>query len=552
MNLADIQGFGPYLVRRAREEWPDLLDDPALRANPYKLTRVHGIGFLLADRVALALGVAKDSPFRVNAAAMHVLGEAEQAGHTCMTLAGFQEALQGALGVALGSAELDEEVITEANGLISRRATSWAEEVVSVKFRAMRGAAPEAWTSPEIEGLALDQVEALSKLYDRQIFALMGGPGVGKTFLVRRMVEGARLRIALAAPTGKAAKRIEELAGVQAQTIHRLLGVVHKHSSEYYTIPAAHSHGFRFRHNRTNPLHDDLVIVDEASMIDVRLMADLCDALAYDARLVLVGDPFQLPAVGPGAVLRDLAETTPNMELTELKRQDPSLLIARNCQSIRRDKKVIIDNAAASDFFFIQADDARVAQQRIVEMVTERLPAKYAFDPVRDIVTLTALRERGAVSAKALNIALRAKLNPEAVNSVKPTVGDRVIQLSNNYDLEVMNGDIGTVVADDFPSLTIRFDTPEREIEARREEFHIDLAYALTCHKFQGSEAPAVVVAIHEEQGQMVTSAQWLYTAVSRAKQVCVVVGSRRALDAMAARHRDENRLTRLGTFLKD
>ena len=561
MKLDDIPGFGPTLVRRVKAEYPDLLDDARLRKNPYLLTRVHGVGFRLADRVALARGMDKTASFRVNAAAVHVLGEAENIGHTCLPTGEFAEKLSAALGAALPSSlEFDEEQIVAENDFISKRSTEWAERVVAARVNKMRGDPNFGWLEADETGLKEDQIAALAQCCDRSIFALMGGPGVGKTFLVRRMVEGAReLRVGLCAPTGKAARRIEELAGEPAQTIHRMLGVIHKDSPDFKRAPRAHSPSFKFHSRPDSPLPYDLVIVDESSMMETRLMADLCDALRPDARLVLVGDPFQLPAVGPGAVLRDLANAIPHMELTELKRQDPDLLIARNCQSIRFERRVQIDNAAASDFFFIQADDPRAAQAKIVEMVCDRLPAKYDLDPRRDVVTLTALREKGALSVKALNMALRARLNPDAVNSALPTVGDRVIQLTNSYGLDVMNGDIGTLLAIDdadydinLPaSITVQLDTPEREIRAERSEFNLDLAYALTVHKFQGSEAPAVVVAVHEEQGQMMTSAQWLYTAISRAKRVCVVVGSRRALDAMAARHRDERRWTRLGGFLK-
>lgn len=555
IDLQSVDGFGPRLVQRVRNRWPKLLESSDLRDDPYLLTQVHGVGFLLADRVARATGLSTADPRRINAAAVYVLNESENEGHTCLPIKNFLPRLQSALGISLnGEVNFDDRRVILDGNFIARRATDFAEHVVAAKFRALAGARPSRWTCAKTEDMEhFDQIDAILALRDASLFTLMGGPGTGKTWTVKQLIEGV-IDFALCAPTGKAAKRLEELSGYKAQTIHRLLGVLHPDSSDYKRAPQAHSHGFRFRHNARNQLAANVVIVDEASMVDVRLMADLCDALRDDARLILVGDPFQLAAVGPGAILRDVAGAgLPRSELTILKRQDPNLLIARNCQQIRYEQRITVDNRRASDFFFLEANDVRQAQALIVDLVTERLPKKYELDPL-DIVTITALRERGELSAKALNIALRAKLNPEAAMSPKPAVGDRVIQLSNNYDLEIMNGDIGTLVSigANPNDMTVAFDTPEREVTADYRDFHIDLAYALTAHKFQGSEAKAVVIAVHEEQGAMVTSAQWLYTAISRARDVCVVVGSRRALEQMAARHRDVMRYTRLAQFLRE
>lgn len=563
MKLEQITGIGPSLLRRIRDRWPSGLDTPALHDNPYLLTEIRGIGFMLADRVARqACGLNANAPQRIDAAGAYVMSQAEMEGHTALPVNEFGPRLLSVLGVGglKDDPEFDERAIVEYDGMVSRRATDFAENVVAAKFAALVRAKPSIWTRVETNTLKQDQVNALASLCDESIFLLLGGPGVGKTYLIRQIIEGARCSFALTAPTGKAAKRIEELAGEKAQTIHRLLGVIHKDSSEYRGALPAHSHGFKFRHNARRPLDLDLIVVDEASMCDIRLMADLCDAMRPGARLLLVGDPFQLPSVGPGAILRDAcAADVPHFELTELKRQNPELLIARNCQSIRYEKKVIVDNRSAADFFFLECSDPKRAQALIVEMVTERLPAKYGFDPMKDIVTITALRDKGELSRKALNLALRPKLNPMAGDNPRPTIGDRVMQLSNNYDLDIMNGDIGTIIetlppkekGESIHDLTVLFDTPEREVRAPWDEFDLDFAYALTVHKFQGSEAPAIVLVVHEQQGGLVTSAQWLYTAISRAKEVCVVIGSRGALNAMAERHRDIKRNTRLASLIQ-
>lgn len=573
LDLYSIEGFGPRMVGRVGEHWPRLLQAPVLRENPYLLTRVRGIGWILADRVARAMGVAMNDPNRVNAAAVYALSEAEADGHTCLPEDLFKLRLQNVLGVDLsGRIAFDGNQIIMYDGLVARRATDFAEHIVAAKFKALSQRTPSRWSWASTDDLEhIDQTDAILGMRDASIFVLNGGPGTGKTWTVKRLIKNVN-DVALAAPTGKAAKRLEELSNHKAQTIHRLLGVIHPKSSEYRFAKDAHSHGFRFRHTAKRPLEQNTVVVDEASMVDIRLMADLCDALPPTGRLILVGDPFQLAAVGPGAILRDVAAAgLERAELTILKRQDPKLLIARNCQQIRYEQKITIDNLRGGDFYFLEAKDPLQAQALIVDLVTERIPKHYGLDPRREIITITARKTQGVLSAKALNIALRAKLNPDAINSVKPTVGDRVIQQSNNYDLEIMNGDIGTLLSIgasshrfeafdpnqdpeklDPDNMTILFDVPEREVTSDYRNFDIDLAYALTCHKFQGSEAPAVVVAVHDEQGQLVTSAQWLYTAISRARDVCIVVGSRRNLEEVAARVREVKRYTRLAGFLRD
>jgi exodeoxyribonuclease V alpha subunit len=554
-DLREVEGFGPTLCARVKGEFP--LDE--WRDSPYELAKVHGVGFRRADAVALRLGVGKDSKERLNAATWHVLGESEMAGNTAMPIPDFGKALADCLQISLPNSLDFDDSIYEADGLISRRATRDAEMAVATQMRVMMDRALHPNYSSKLDGLAEDQRAALLVIETANIFALMGGPGVGKTYLVKRIAESSA-RVELCAPTGKAAKRIEELSGQPTQTIHRLLGVVPPHSPLYHACPRSHSGSkFRFKHHRANPLKADLVICDEASMLDVKLAADLCDALG-DARLILVGDPFQLPSVGSGAVLRDLTTSQvdghggpiPNMELTELKRQNPSLLIARTCKSIRFDKHVIIDNESAQDFFFIPTEGPIDAQRLIVEMATERIPAKYGLD-ASEVMVLAPLRDKGPLSAEQLNVVLRAKLNPEGARlSHLPWTGDRVIQKSNDYAQEIYNGDTGTIVEATPSTLRILFDTPCRELAGDRSDFDLGFAYALTTHRFQGSESSAVVVAIDGSgPAQYLCDAQWLYTSLSRAREVCVAIGSRKALDAMAAKHRAVNRWTRLATMMR-
>jgi len=322
-------------------------------------------------------------------------------------------------------------------------------------------------------------------------------------------------------------------------------------AADYDRLPPAFSHGFKFRRGHGNPLNERLVVIDEASMVDINLMADLLSALRPEARLILVGDSSQLPSVGPGAILRDLLRSgvVPNFELTVLKRQDPNLLIARNGHAIRYQRRVTVDNRAASDFFFIPADEPEEIARICVDLVCERLPRTYDIDPMRDIVTLTARVKQGATSAESLNERLRRCLNPGAIDYFAP--GDRVIQCHNDYERDVLNGELRLVqTLNDDGDMTIEFEIPPRLVEIPRQEQDLMHAWALTTHKFQGSEAPWVVVPVHEEQGSFVVSAQHFYTAISRARSGCVVVGQRAWMDRIAANHREDKRSTRLAALL--
>jgi len=572
VNLESVPGFGPKLIERVAERWPDLLNDAELRRNPYLLTDIPRVGFRLADTAAQAVGIPANSQFRYQAAAVHVLIQAEQAGHTALTQPWFDERIAAALNVTTPPAvTIDNPRVTYVDGLLSRTKTLGIERLIALKVRAMLDRGDPAPLNFSDYKLAEDQIQALRAARRAPLFILTGSPGTGKTTAIKAIVdridEGT---LALAAPTGKAAKRIEEVTGVAARTIHRMLVVVAKpkgHNAEddgihdeqlcrlcfYQRLPFAHSPGFKFAYNRDNQLPHDVVVVDEASMIDVRLMADLCEALRPSARLILVGDVFQLPSVGPGSVLRDLIRAgAPSFELTTLKRQDPDLLIARNCRLIRHERRIATANGMASDFFFLACEDPAEIARLAVEYHTERIPRRAGCDPMTQIVTLAALKEHGALCTAALNLALRRRLNHNIQDALldPQTPGDRVIQTKNDYQLEVMNGEAGTIEALDGKFLLVRFDNPTRIVRIPRDDNDLILAWALTVHKAQGSEWPWIVIPIHEEQGRMVPNAQWLYTAISRARDGCVVIGQRKVLDRIAADHRPSRRLTRLAAMV--
>ena len=289
-------------------------------------------------------------------------------------------------------------------------------------------------------------------------------------------------------------------------------------------------------------------------MLDTWLLAALLEATSSNCRIVFVGDVSQLPSVGPGRILADLTKrgAVPFAELTQLKRHNPDLLIAKNCAEIKAGRAPIIDNAKAKDFFFIDARTEGEIADAVVSVATKRLPARYGVDPNRDVIVLTALRDKGMLIAKELNVRLRRELTPESEgDSFEP--GDRVIQLSNNYALDVWNGDIGTVIKRNGKNLTVRFDTPPRLVtEDRDDERALTLGHGwcLTIHKSQGSQWPWVVIPVHESLGTMVPDRALLYTGISRAMQGCVLVGSRRVMNEWIQRIRPQQRCTRLGDLL--
>ena len=542
MDLATVPGFGPTLSRRARAHFGGNLD-LMLSTNPYALTEVAGIGFRHADAAALHFGIRRADPRRQAAAALYVLSEAENDGHTALPLAMFGQRMVEALGESVGGCDFDDPRVVERDGLISRRVTLEAEERAAVLAMAMLARPCPEGLPTLVDGLADDQAAALAVIQRANIFCLMGSPGTGKTTLIKSIIRSnPNAKISLCAPTGKAAKRMEEATGTPSRTVHRLLEAGFDE----------HTRKFRFRRNGANRIDSKLVVCDESSMLDIRLFASLLEALAEDCRLILVGDIYQLPSVGPGRVLADLTRrgAIPNVELTELKRHDPNLMIARNCAAIKTGRAPTIANTDSKDFFFIDKGSEAAIADEVVDIIANRLPAKYGIDPNRDAIVLTALRERGALSAKELNVRLRAVLNEGAEGDFAP--GDRVIQLSNDYKNEIFNGDLGTVIRRDGRNLMVRFDTPERIVTEERPDsaFHLAHAYALTVHKSQGSEWSWVVIPIHESQGVMVPDRAWIYTAISRAKAGCVLVGNRNVMQAMINRVRPQERTTRLAGLL--
>jgi exodeoxyribonuclease V alpha subunit len=550
IDLITLDGIGPQLARRIQQHWPKphRLEE-MLHQNPYDLTRVSGIGFTLADRVALQLGTKPDSRDRRRAATLHAVKEVQKDGHTCIPL---DELILEVMEYVGADPDIDQPDLISEGGLVAYAPTYRAERYCAQRLMEMVEFLP--WPNPIIaEGLAVDQLQALEQILHQKFFVLLGQAGTGKTFLLKTLLANlneAGQSYALAAPTGKAAKRIEELTGSSAKTIHRLL------EATYDEMRGR----FYFRRDERNPLDVDWVIIDEASMIDVQLMQSLLRAIPPHARLLLVGDPFQLPSVGAGDVLRDLTSghgLIPYVNLELLKRQDPAHLLAANCARVRTGQMVEVANERAADFFFIELGSGPHIVQEVVGLVADRLPAKWGIS-TDDVQVITARRESGDIACSALNSALRARLNPGAadfeasgaVANCRFAPGDRVIQTKNDYKLGVMNGEVGRILdISDRKEIKVRFDTIPETVEIPPGKLNLDFAWALTVHKFQGSQAPWVILPIHGTSGTTVPRRRWLYTGISRGVH-CVVVGDPREFESTIERSNDLQRCTNLARLL--
>ena len=558
-----LQGYGvsPAFAARIYKKY-GAAAIARVREDPYRLAfDVWGIGFLSADKLAAALGVARDAPSRAEAGVRHVLDDEDGNGHVFVPRPRLAQKAAALLDLPEDSAEaaidrlaktgdiaLDASVVDDPRAPAVYEAGLYrAETALAAGMRKLLAApAPRleidepralAWYEHEAGiALARQQAEAVKTALAAKVAVITGGPGVGKTTIVRGIVSILRRKgvaVALAAPTGRAAKRLADATGVPASTLHRLL--------EWRPAEAS------FARNAARPLEADVLIVDEASMVDVRLGADLVAALPSSARLVLVGDVDQLPSVGPGTVLADVIASgaVPVVRLTEIFRQAAQSLIVVNAHRIHDGDMPELGGTGAErdffrDFFFLEEDDPAKAAALIRDLVSTRLPRKYGLQP-HEIQVLSPMH-RGELGAGNLNALLQEALTTGAQGVERGArnlrIGDKVMQVRNDYDKEVWNGDCGVIerIDTENEALTIRFD--DRPVEYGYDELDtVALAYAATVHKSQGSEYAAVVIPIHTQHYVMLQR-NLLYTAVTRGKRLVVLVGTRKAL-SLAVRNAD-------------
>ena len=513
-----------------------------IKRDPYRLCRdIWGIGFATADRIALAVGLPKDSPLRARAAIVFTLRtEADEAGHCWTSEPDLLLHAQELVGISVETLaealkhELDAGRVVKEGDRLYLRDLWVAERRVAAKLKDLLASPPAfapidpdravAWWERKTGfTLAPAQLRAVRASVGSKVSIVTGGPGVGKTTIIRALVEIFQARtgvhkitVQLGAPTGRAAKRMAESTGAPAQTLHRLL--------KYNPQTNA------FTYNEERPLAGDVFIFDEMSMVDIRLMADLVVALPRRATLILVGDTDQLPSVGPGNVLRDLiaSQTIPTSQLTEIFRQDSSGLIVRNAHHVNAGEP-FETRAGASDFYFVAQDDPAKALDLVLDFMVTRIPRHFHLEPLQDVQVLTPMR-RNLLGAENLNAAIQKRLNGSGQGVVRGGMefraGDRVMQLRNNYDKDVYNGDVGFVqsVEPAERTLVVLFDG--RPVEYRAADLdELTLAYATTIHKSQGSEYPAVIVLLHR-QHYMMLQRNLLYTAITRGKKLVLVIGS--------------------------
>ncbi len=562
--LLQSHGASLALANRIVEKY----DDKAaamLERHPYRLALdVRGIGFRTADRLASNLGLSADHPERVQAGVVHQLESLAEGGHVRVARDDLVQRSQELLGgVEAGHVEAGidalwaaERVVVEG-GCVYARHLYEAEQAVCVhlvRLSSGSGTTLDGWQAA-VAGfekemgypLSEEQRGCVRRAAAEKVLIITGGPGVGKTTIVRallRVLEEAGLRVALAAPTGRAAKRLSESTGRGACTIHRLLEFEPR--------------GGGFSRNEDSPLEVGAVVVDEASMVDVKLGRALFSAIPTDGRLIVVGDVDQLPSVGPGAVLKDAIDSgvLPTCRLSRIFRQSEASSIVRAAHAIQEGEPPRSDSPGSehAEFFVVERKGAAEAAAVVRHLVESRIPKRFRLHPLRDVQVLTPMH-RGPAGTGALNRLLQGALNSGQLGvehrGERLCIGDKVMQVRNDYEKETFNGDIGRIaqVEPSGPRVVVDFEGKlvtyvGRELDA------LVLAYATTIHKSQGSEYPAVVIPLQTSHFPML-SRNLLYTAVTRAKRLCVLVADPRAIALALGELRREERQTGLRERLR-
>lgn len=534
-------GVSPAFAQKIFKTYGDRSIDK-VRSNPFLLAKeIRGIGFKTADAIAQGLGFSPDSPARIDAGIEHTLWELSNEGHVCYPMGDLIPEVEEILQVPKEVVEQRVQTLVERQDLVKENDHVWvkplylteigiARELARLKSGVcrIRSVAVEKaleWVQQKLSiELAPEQAVAVGQGVQEKLLIVTGGPGTGKSTITKAILaitEKITTRIILAAPTGRAAKRMSEITGKKASTIHSLLAIDFKTG--------------KFKHNKDNPLECDLLIVDESSMIDTQLMNHLLKAVPTEARVIFIGDIDQLPSVGPGNVLKDIIQSE-RVAVTQLKkifRQAAGSLIVTNAHRINEGEFPDLSYNPKGDFQFIEAEAPEEVVKIILDLVANKLPKFHRFHRFDDIQVLSPMK-RGLIGSENLNTVLQKELNPSPSPLMRMGrcfhVGDKVMQIRNNYEKEVYNGDVGKIMEVDLTEQTLKVVFDGKFVQYDFIEMdELVLAYAVSIHKYQGSECPCVIIPVHTSHFKMLFR-NLLYTGLTRGKKRVVFVGTKKAL----------------------
>lgn len=563
MIFLRAHGASPAYAQRIYKTYGDRSIEK-VKENPYKLAKdIFGIGFKIADQIALKLGFTLHSSQRISAGIEFVLWELSNDGHTCFPMTEFLPIAKESLEVDLSLIEAEIKALVQRDFLIKQEDMIWlkpfyayemgiAKDLLALTsspqiIRQIDAAKAADWAEEKLGiRFAEQQKEAITKALTNKVHIITGGPGTGKSTItnaILRVADKLTSKIVLAAPTGRAAKRMTQITHRKAFTIHALLEMDFTSGG--------------FKRGKDKPLDCDFIIIDEASMIDTPLLFHLLRAIPESARVLFVGDIDQLPSVGPGTVLRDViqSEAIPVTKLTEIFRQAKGSKIITNAHRINQGEFPSIQTAPDSDFHFIEAETPEAIQQIILQLVGKEIPEKWHFDRIEDIQVLSPMK-RGVIGSELLNDVLQTLLNP----SDKPLFRagrkfhllDKVMQIRNNYDKGISNGDIGRIESIDAGEQTLVVSFDGKFVEFQFAELdELVLAYATSVHKYQGSECPCIVIPIHTSHFKLLHR-NLLYTAVTRGKKQVYLVGTKKAIAIAVHNDQVQKRYTGLEKAIKN